>query len=138
MSTVSATRKCPLCHNSGPLVTSDGDIIPDNYIFKTPSCEHTFYCGNPACGFSEDVFREYADHDPSLQTSSKRPPAPVNLQFRATREFLKLQWRAEMFNAWNHTQFQQPNGNAGDGANFGRISATLPPRLIQLAMKLCW
>jgi len=56
----------------------------------------------------------------------------------ALREFARLQLRMEMFNAWNHTQFQQPDGNAGDGANFGRISATREPRLIQLAMKLLW
>lgn len=51
-------------------------------------------------------------------------------------EFVRLQFRAELFNAWNHAQFQQPDGNAGDGANFGRISAVRPPRLIQLAAKL--
>jgi hypothetical protein len=50
----------------------------------------------------------------------------------------KLQFRAEMFNACNHAQFQQPNGDAGAGANFGRISATRPPRLIQLALKVLW
>jgi hypothetical protein len=43
-----------------------------------------------------------------------------------------------MFNAWNHAQFQQPNGDAGAGANFGRISATRAPRLVQLAIKLLW
>jgi hypothetical protein len=41
-----------------------------------------------------------------------------------------------MFNAWNHTQFQQPDGNAGDEQNFGRVSATRPPRLIQIGIKL--
>jgi hypothetical protein len=46
--------------------------------------------------------------------------------------------RTEIFNAWNHAQFQQPNGNAGAGVNFGRISATLPPRLMQVALKLRW
>jgi hypothetical protein len=46
--------------------------------------------------------------------------------------------RAEMFNAWNHVQFEQPDMNAGDGANFGRISATRPPRLIQVAVKILW
>ena len=54
------------------------------------------------------------------------------------RESVKLQLRAEMFNAWNHAQFMQPDGNAGDGANFGRISAARPPRLIQIAAKLAW
>jgi len=47
----------------------------------------------------------------------------------------RLQLRLEMFNAWNHTQFQQPDGNAGNGPNFSRISASRPPRLIQLAIK---
>jgi hypothetical protein len=50
---------------------------------------------------------------------------------------MRLQFRAEMFNAWNHAQFQAPEGNAG-AANFGRISASRPPRLIQLAMKMYW
>jgi hypothetical protein len=45
-------------------------------------------------------------------------------------ESVGLQARAEFFNAWNHAQFQQPDGNAGDGANFGRISAARRPRLI--------
>ena len=51
-------------------------------------------------------------------------------------ESSELVVRLEMFNAWNHTQFQPPDGNAGDGPNFGRISASRPPRLIQIAMKL--
>jgi hypothetical protein len=50
----------------------------------------------------------------------------------------RLQLRAEMFNAWNHAQFEQPDANAGDGANFGRISAAGPPRLIQISIKLPW
>ncbi len=54
------------------------------------------------------------------------------------REFIRLQFRAELFNAWNHAQFQPPDGNAGDGPNFGRISAARPPRLIQLAARLIW
>lgn len=53
-------------------------------------------------------------------------------------ESVKLQLRGELFNAWNHAQFAQPNGNAGAGANFGRISATGPPRLVQIAAKLLW
>jgi len=51
-------------------------------------------------------------------------------------ESSRLSLRLEMFNAWNHTQFDQPDGNAGDGLNFGRISTTRPPRLIQIGIKL--
>jgi len=54
------------------------------------------------------------------------------------KEHVALQVRIETFNTWNHTQFQQPDGNVGDGPNFGRISATFPPRVMQLAAKLSW
>jgi len=50
----------------------------------------------------------------------------------------RMQLRAEMFNTWNHAQFESPNGNAGAGANFGRISASRSPRLIQAAVKIVW
>ena len=62
----------------------------------------------------------------------------VQKSFPLARETARLQFRAEMFNAWNHAQFQQPNGDAGAGGNFGRISASRAPRLVQLALKLLW
>ena len=58
--------------------------------------------------------------------------------FPVVRDSIKLQLRGELFNAWNHAQFGQPNGNAGAGANFGRISSSLPPRLIQVAAEVYW
>jgi hypothetical protein len=62
----------------------------------------------------------------------------VEKLFVLWREANRLQLRAEIFNAWNHAQFEEPNGNAGAGANFGRISASRPPRLVQVAMKVYW
>jgi hypothetical protein len=62
----------------------------------------------------------------------------VEKSFPLGKEATRLEFRAEAFNAWNHAQFLQPNGDSGAGANFGRISATRPPRLIQLAVKLLW
>ena len=62
----------------------------------------------------------------------------VEKSFVLARDATRLQLRAEMFNAWNHAQFDQPNGNAGAGPNFGRISSSLPPRLIQVAAKVYW
>jgi hypothetical protein len=53
------------------------------------------------------------------------------------RELLRLQFRAEMFNAFNRANFYSPNNSFGDPA-FGRISATLPPRDVQFGMKLYW
>jgi Carboxypeptidase regulatory-like domain len=55
--------------------------------------------------------------------------------FTIVGEQKKLEFRAEMFNAFNHANFGQPNANVADGLNFGRVSSAAAPRLIQLGMK---
>jgi hypothetical protein len=50
-------------------------------------------------------------------------------------ELRRLEFRAEMFNAFNHAQFGQPNANSAD-VNFGRVSSASAPRLVQLSLKL--
>jgi len=50
-------------------------------------------------------------------------------------EKVKVEFRGEFFNAANHANFATPNRNLGDG-NFGRVSDTADPRIIQLALKL--
>jgi hypothetical protein len=54
----------------------------------------------------------------------------------AVREGASLEFRAEFFNTFNHTQFFNPDGNITDGSTFGRVSRARDPRLIQLAVKL--
>src|SRR4030095_2647667 len=51
------------------------------------------------------------------------------------REQMNFEFRAEFFNIFNHAQFNNPNGSIGS-ANFGAITTTRDPRLIQFAMKL--
>jgi hypothetical protein len=51
-------------------------------------------------------------------------------------ERLRLEFRGELFNAFNHSQFFQPDGNTTDGTDFGRIKRARDPRLVQFAMKL--
>ena len=46
-----------------------------------------------------------------------------------------VQLRAEMFNAFNHAQFRNPNGRVGN-RNFGLISSARAPRLIQMGLKV--
>ncbi len=46
-----------------------------------------------------------------------------------------LEFRAEAFNIWNHTQFNEPV-SASNSSNFGIITSTsVPPRIIQFALK---
>ena len=93
--------------------------------------------------------------NPSLYTfgnvprsiSSVRQPAAfiVNLSAFKTfqlREKVKLQFRAEAFNAPNHTNYAAANGSFTAGANglnandsFGRIIGARDPRRMQFALK---
>jgi hypothetical protein len=49
-------------------------------------------------------------------------------------ERFSLQFRAELFNLLNHTNFGNP-GNFIDGPNFGVVTSTNPARQIQFAVK---
>ena len=52
------------------------------------------------------------------------------------REGTSLEFRTEFFNAFNHTQFFNPDGNITDGPSFGQVSRARDPRLIQFALRL--
>ena len=57
-------------------------------------------------------------------------------------ERFSAEFRAEFFNAWNHTQFANPDGNftdglPADGGTFGMIQKTREdPRVIQFGLKI--
>jgi hypothetical protein len=50
-------------------------------------------------------------------------------------EVMRLEFRAEFFNLFNHTQFLNPDGNISDGTDFGRVKHTRDPRQMQFALK---
>jgi hypothetical protein len=53
------------------------------------------------------------------------------------RERVRLQFRGELFNAFNQVNFGNPNTTA-NSANFGRITSADAPRIGQVALKLLW
>jgi hypothetical protein len=53
------------------------------------------------------------------------------------QERLRIQFRAEMFNAFNHANFYAPNTTFGI-AGFGQITSAFPGRDIQFALKVYW
>lgn len=52
------------------------------------------------------------------------------------KESLNLEFRAELFNAFNHAQFGQPDGNVDDLGSFGVVHTANPARIMQLSLKL--
>jgi hypothetical protein len=51
-------------------------------------------------------------------------------------EAMHLDFRAEFFNIFNHTQFFNPDANTSDGSQFGQVTQVRDPRLVQFALKL--
>jgi hypothetical protein len=52
-------------------------------------------------------------------------------------EGMRLDFRAEFFNLFNHAQFGTPNPDINAGPQFGVINSTVGnPRVIQFALKL--
>jgi hypothetical protein len=51
------------------------------------------------------------------------------------KERLKLQYRAEFFNVFNHTNLGAPNSTVSS-ATFGRITSAGSPRILQMSLKL--
>jgi hypothetical protein len=50
-------------------------------------------------------------------------------------EHSHFEFRAELFNVFNHTQFYNPDGDITDGSQFGQVTEVKPPRLAQFALK---
>jgi outer membrane receptor protein involved in Fe transport len=50
-------------------------------------------------------------------------------------EVKRIDFRAEFFNLFNHTQFYNPDGNTSDGSQFGQVTQVRDPRLMQFAVK---
>jgi hypothetical protein len=49
-------------------------------------------------------------------------------------ERLRMEFRGDIFNIWNHAQFTSVDGNVGD-ATFGQVLHIRDPRLVQFALK---
>jgi hypothetical protein len=67
----------------------------------------------------------YCDFSASVMKDSK------------VREGLNLQFRVELFNAFNHTSFDLPDNFLGS-SSFGRINSAQNPRLIQFGFKIIY
>ncbi|HWZ45009.1 MAG TPA: hypothetical protein VNW97_16155, partial [Candidatus Saccharimonadales bacterium] len=62
----------------------------------------------------------------------------ANKSFHLPGESTQLQFRAEFFNLFNHTNFLAPNSNLSSGSAFGKITGSLDARQIQFGLKLTY
>jgi hypothetical protein len=82
-----------------------------------------------------------------LGNASRTPvsgPGFTNTDFSAIKHFpitenIRVDFRAEIFNLFNHPQFGQPAADFNTPATFGAVSSTVNnPRLVQFALKLAF
>jgi len=57
------------------------------------------------------------------------------LKDTAVTERMNAEFRLELFNAFNHAQFGEPDGNV-NSSSFGLVTTANPPRIMQLSLKL--
>ena len=120
--------------------------LPTNYKDPDRAFDRTYFATAPTGRLGTSGRNQY--YGPALANwdfaAAKHFPLPLSEQTR-------LEFRADFFNLWNHTNFSNPQRNQSD-ANFGRITQTVGsavatavgttagpmggPRLIQLALRL--
>jgi hypothetical protein len=86
-------------------------VAPPGHGFRRPNCSTSG--STEDCGSARPIGR--GEQGVDFQ------------KYFTLRERLRLQFRAEMFNAFNHVQFGGPNSNSGSGANFGLIGGARSP-----------
>jgi len=116
----------------------------NNYFFDPNSFTENASDNSVAPCSAGAVFGCY---DPSLFGSLGNAPRTIccgphisNTDFAILKtislsETRHIDFRAEFFNIFNHSQFYNPDGNTTDGGQFGQIIQAKEPRLVQFALK---
>lgn len=110
---------------------SNGQTVSGNFWFNPNDIQV-----NPCIGAGTCPLGFYG----SFQRNSIFGPGRANLDLaleKATsiHENVKLTFRAEAFNIFNHTQFQNPATNRATSSKLGQITRAYPPRILQLALR---
>jgi hypothetical protein len=136
-------------------ITSEADNeLMDSFDFELPGepdqiapfhTQHPQNNGNYF--FNPNSFTEDPTVDPSLLGRIGNSPRTIccgphvsNTDFAILKnipvtESSHVEFRAELFNIFNHTQFDNPDGDSTDGSQFGQVTEARDPRLMQFALK---
>jgi len=78
----------------------------------------------------------------TFRRNSFRGPGRINADLALEKttnlvgEQVKLVFRAEAFNLFNHAEFRAPSATTVSSGTLGQITRTFDPRILQLALKL--
>jgi hypothetical protein len=76
--------------------------------------------------------------DPGRSPTFNSLNIAFNKRFDTPVESLKVEFRGEMYNAFNHTNFTQPGGSvatSASGLTGGTITSTFDPRIVKFGLK---
>ena len=119
-------------------------VVGDTCI---PKSDRTFFRNFNTAAFARPARGSFGN----VGVDSMRGPGINNWDVNVTKRFplfsesRYIQFRAELFNAWNHTQFSglyttarfDANGNQVD-PNFGAFSSARAPRTVQLSLRVAF
>jgi Carboxypeptidase regulatory-like domain/TonB-dependent Receptor Plug Domain len=116
-------------YSTGPVQFVNPKTTPGNYWFNTSTfCDAT----GSSCPQQLGTFGN-TPHSlccgPALSNTDL-----VIAKLTPIGEKLNTEFRAEFYNAWNHTQFENPDGNFSD-STFGQVLKARDPRVMQFAIK---
>ena len=122
----------PVSNNRGNRASNRPDRIADGNL---PSGERTVERWFDSTAFRDPLPGAYGNSGEGIL----RGPGLASWDLSIFKNFpikeaARLQFRWEMFNAFNHVNYQNPSVSTGD-ARFGKISSALPARQMQLALK---
>jgi Carboxypeptidase regulatory-like domain/TonB-dependent Receptor Plug Domain len=115
---------------TAPLQRLNPKTTPGNYWFNTANfCDPT---GTSPCPQQLGTFGNTPHAlccGPALNNTDL-----VIAKLTPITEKINSEFRAEFYNTWNHTQFENPDGNFSD-STFGQILKARDPRVMQFAIK---
>jgi hypothetical protein len=133
---VSGTTAASIISNTGTRPDVNGPI---SYPKTAAQWFNPAVFSAPACLTGPDCYG-------NLGFDAIRGPGRNNFDLSLLKSFafterFRMEFRAESFNAWNHTQFKGDANNGGIGlnvlsGNFGQVTQAFDPREFQLGLKL--
>ncbi len=100
-----------------------------NYYFNNPTSQDSIFTESGVFGYVGSAPRTICC-GPGISDTDL-----VVIKNIPVTEKKRLEFRGEIFNIFNHTQFYNPDGNSTDGSQFGQVTQVKDPRLVQFALK---